>query len=197
MDISLVIPGRNCERTIRACLDAVVPLLADGTLREILFVDDGSTDATSQIVGEYPATIVPGQGGGAGAARNLGWRAARGEWVWFIDSDCVAEPGALAILCEHANDPSVAGIGGSYANNVPESLIASLIHEEIVARHERMPAEVNFLATFNVLYRRAALEAVGGFDEHRYNGPGIAAAEDAELAFRLVEAGYRLRFDAR
>jgi GT2 family glycosyltransferase len=70
-----------------------------------------------------------------------------------------------------------------------------LIHEEIVARHRRMPERVNFLSTFNVLYRRAVLEQVGGFDECRFNGPGVAGDEDTELAFRLVERGYDLRFE--
>jgi glycosyltransferase involved in cell wall biosynthesis len=194
MNVSLVIPGRNCERTIRACLEAATPLLANGQLSEIVFVDDGSTDETVKIVAEYPVKIVCGQGGGAGAARNLGWRAAQGEWVWFIDSDCVPEPTALQPLLALANDPGVAGVGGSYANMLPQSLVASLIHEEIVARHARMSTDVNFLGTFNVLYRRTALEAVGGFDEYRYNGPGVAAAEDMELAFRLVDGGWRLCF---
>ena len=57
-----------------------------------------------------------------------------------------------------------------------------------------MPAQVNFLSTFNVLYRRAVLEEIGGFDECRYNGPGVAGPEDTDLAFRVIEAGYRLKF---
>jgi glycosyltransferase involved in cell wall biosynthesis len=194
MNVSLVIPGRNCERTIRACLEAATPLLADGQLGEIVFVDDGSTDGTTEIVADFPVKIVHGQGGGAGAARNLGWQAARGEWVWFIDSDCVPEPSALQPLLAIAGNSAVAGVGGSYANMLPQSLVASLIHEEIVARHARMHGDLDFLGTFNVLYRRAALEAAGGFDEQRYNGPGVAAAEDMELAYRLVDGGWRLRF---
>jgi hypothetical protein len=66
-----------------------------------------------------------------------------------------------------------------------------LIHEEIVARHAWMPREVKFLGTFNVVYRREVLEACGGFGEARYK----FAAEDADLAFRLHERGYRLRFE--
>lgn len=197
MSISLVIPGYNCERTIRACLAAVAPLLEQGQLAEIIFVDDGSTDKTAEIVSEFPARIVKGNNGGAGAARNLGWRAAQHELVWFIDSDCVAQPDALARLIPHLDDSQVAGAGGSYDNMCPDSLVASLIHEEIVARHAGMPAQVNFLGTFNVLYRRELLAEVGGFDECRYNGPGVAGAEDAELAFRLVRAGYHLTFEPR
>jgi cellulose synthase/poly-beta-1,6-N-acetylglucosamine synthase-like glycosyltransferase len=52
-----------------------------------------------------------------------------------------------------------------------------------------MPAQVDFLATFNVVYRREALERVGGFDER------FLKAQDAELSFRVMAAGYTLRFE--
>ncbi|MDR3639211.1 MAG: glycosyltransferase [Isosphaeraceae bacterium] len=188
--ITLVIPGRNAARVVRHCLDAVVPLLERGELAEIIFVDDASTDETATIVAQYPITCLKGQGHGPGAARNLGWREARSPLVWFIDSDCVAEPDALSRLRNHLGEERVAAVGGSYGNMRPDSLLACLIHEEIVERHRRMRPEVNFLATFNVLYRRSALEELGGFDER------FRLAQDAELAFRVQEAGYRLRFEA-
>lgn len=193
--VSLVIPGRNCSRTIGACLDAVAPLRRSGRLAEILFVDDGSTDATRAAVEPYErqglVRVLTGAGLGPGHARNLGWRAASTPLVWCVDSDCVAEPDALERLTRLLDDPQVAAAGGSYGNLHPESLLATLIHEEIVARHRRMGREVDFLATFNVVYRRTVLEAVGGFDE------SLRLAQDAELAFRIVRAGYLLRFDVR
>jgi glycosyltransferase involved in cell wall biosynthesis len=191
--VSLVIPGRNCARTIRSCLSAVVPLLEDpgSHLAEIIFVDDGSVDDTAAIVAEFPVKIVRGRGSGPGAARNLGWRSAAHPLVWFVDADCVAEADALAVLLGALADPAVGGVSGSYGNMTDASLLSRLIHEEIVERHLAMPPRVDFLATFNVLYRRAALEKVGGFDE-RY-----LKAQDAELAFRVMDAGYQLRFDIR
>lgn len=211
--VSLVVPGRNCAKTIRACLDAVLGIeRAHGdALREIIFVDDGSTDDTARIVESYPVKLVTGPGGGPGAARNVGWKAATSAWVWFIDSDCVPEADALAQLLRHvdfadaacidsATDQSsslgrIGAVGGSYANMCPQSLLACLIHEEIIERHRRMPRRVNFLGGFNVLYRRAALEAVGGFDECRFNGPVSPGAEDAELSYRVHAAGYSLLFE--
>jgi glycosyltransferase involved in cell wall biosynthesis len=189
--VSLVIPGRDTEGTIDACLGSVVPLLGHDGLEEIVFVDDGSTDGTRARASAYPVRLLAGEGRGPGAARNLGWRAARGSLIWFVDADCVAEPDALAKLIEHMADPKVAGVGGSYGNMRPDRLVPCLIHEEIVARHRRMPAEVDFLATFNVLYRREALEAAGGFDER------FLKAQDAELAYRVTELGHRLRFESR
>lgn len=186
--ISLVIPGRDCAATLDKCLDSVSPLMTSGALCEIIFVDDGSRDASANIAEAHGVRVLRGNGGGPGYARNLGWRAARGDWIWFIDSDCVAEPDALERLRGHFDD-EVGAVGGSYANLFPDSLVASLIHEEIVARHRRMPRDVNFLATFNVVYRREILERLAGFDE------SLKLAQDADLAFRARDAGYRLRFE--
>ncbi len=186
--VSLVIPGRNCGSTIRQCLDAVVPMLERSRLAEIIFVDDGSTDDTASIVAEFPVKSINSGGRGPGAARNAGWRAANHPLVWFVDSDCVAEPDALELLLPAMDDPKVGGVSGSYGIMNPESLLACLIHEEIIERHRAMPSRVDFLATFNVLYRRAVLEKVDGFDERYLKG------QDAELSFRVMAAGYELRF---
>lgn len=189
--VSLVIPGRNCSGTIRQCLSAVLPIRddPDSPLDEILFVDDGSTDDTAAIVRQFPVTLLPGTGTGRGAARNLGYRRAHNPLIWFVDSDCVAEPDALRRLLPHMDDPQVGGVSGSYGNMAPDSLLAGLIHEEIIERHRRMPTRVDFLATFNVLYRRDALEMVGGFDERYLRG------QDAELSWRVLAAGYHLHFE--
>ena len=129
------------------------PISNPASLKEIIFVNDGSTDNTAEIVSRYDVRCINGPGQGPGAARNLGWRAAKTSLIWFMDADCVAEPDALSILLQHMEDPKVAGVGGSYGNMHPDSLLACLIHEEIVERHRTMPPEVNYLATFNVLYR--------------------------------------------
>ncbi len=191
--VSLVIPGRNVERTLGPCLDAVCPLLQSGKLKEIIFVNDASIDRSADIASRYPVCIVQGVGAGPATARNLGWRAARSPWIWFIDADCIAEADALDILVEAAQEPSVAAVSGSYSNAVTHSTLACLIHEEIVQRHLSMSRDVDYLATFNVLYRRELLEMVGGFDEY-FKKP---SAEDAEISYRISQCGMRLLFDIR
>ncbi len=187
--VCLVIPAYNAATTLRQCLGSTAPLLEQGQLSRIIVVDDGSTDATPDIAAEFPVTCIHRNHAGRGGARNVGWRAATEGLVWFMDADCVAEPDALQKLLPHLDDASVAGVGGSYGNMNPDSLLACLIHEEIVERHIAMPPRVNFLATFNVIYRRTVLEQVQGFDERYLRG------QDADLAWRIVEAGHKLAFE--
>jgi GT2 family glycosyltransferase len=189
--VSVVVPGRNCAQTLALCLESVIAIGARGALSEIIFVDDGSKDDSAAIAARHGIKVLRDVGRGAGAARNRGWQVASAELIWFIDSDCVANPDALECLLPHLMDPAVAGVGGSYANLVPHSMLGSLIHEEIVARHRAMPRDVDHLGTFNVLYRKAALAAVGGFNE------SLKLAQDMDLAYRLRSIGSRLCFDIR
>ncbi|QQR91591.1 MAG: glycosyltransferase [Myxococcales bacterium] len=190
LSVTLVIPARDAAQTIGPCLDALLPLQQNALLSEIIVVDDGSKDETASIIKSYPVRYLEGAGRGAGSARNLGWKQAQSDLVWFVDSDCVAEAGALERLLPYMQDEKVGAVGGSYGNMNTHSLVASLIHEEIVERHLRMPNRVSFLATFNILIRKKVLEQVGGFDER------FLKAQDVELAYRIMEGGFTLAFDA-
>jgi glycosyltransferase involved in cell wall biosynthesis len=188
--IALVIPGRNCAATIERCLASVVPLLGQGELSEILFVNDHSRDDTLERVARFPAVrALESPGHGAGAARNAGWRHSSAELVWFVDADCVVEHDALPRLRRGLLEQGADAIGGSYAN-LQAGLLAQLIHEEMVARHEAMGSDVTFAITANLLCRRSVLEALDGFDE------SLKLAQDLDLAYRIVARGFRLRFDA-
>lgn len=192
-EVTAVIPARDAAATLEACLDSLLVILArpgSGLVR-ILVVDDGSRDETEAIARSRGVEVLRSSGRGAAAARNSGIAVASTELVWFVDADCVASPDALDHLRPHLADPLVAAAGGTYDIAAEATLLERLIHEEIQVRHDRMPEEVDFLATFDVVYRRSVLDAVGGFDERYLKG------QDADLAFRVVEAGYRLRFDRR
>lgn len=189
--VTLVIPARDAAETIDACLRAVARVreVSKTNLERVIVVDDGSQDGTIDLVDRHPVEILESGGRGAGAARNMGWRNATSPLVWFVDSDCEPEPESLKVLLGHMEDDSVGGVGGTYSIRQNPTLLERLIHEEIVSRHARMGVEVNFLATYNVLYRRSVLEDLGGFDERYYKG------QDAELAFRVIESGRKLHFD--
>jgi cellulose synthase/poly-beta-1,6-N-acetylglucosamine synthase-like glycosyltransferase len=162
---------------------------------EVVVVDDGSTDDTERTVRQYPLRYLCQDNAGPASARNRGWHTATGEIVCFTDSDCVPARDWVSRLVQEYVSDQIAGVGGTYDIANANSLLAICIHEEIVQRHLRMPRDVNYLGAFNVSYRRAVLEEVGGFDESY----GMASGEDNDLAYSVVKRGYSLVFtrDAR
>jgi len=188
--VGVVIPGHDSGRTLRPCLDALLPLLQLGAIHRIVFVDDHSTDNTREIAREYPVQILSSPRRGAGAARNTGWRATDTELIWFVDSDCVAHADALGKLQHTMRELQAAVVGGSYSNQNRGRLTADLIHEEMVMRHRAMGAEVTFAITANLLCQRETLEALGGFDER------LRLGQDLDFAYRVVQSGRKLGFDA-
>jgi glycosyltransferase involved in cell wall biosynthesis len=115
---------------------------------------------------------------GPAAARNAGWRAARGAIIAFTDDDCIPTPGWLSAGAA-AFAAGAAAVDGQIVVPLPD---APTDYERDAAG--LMVAE---FATANCFYRRDVLAAVGGFDEQF----GTAWREDADLFFTLVERGYR------
>ena len=165
-------------------------LLEAGDVAEIVFVDDGSSDDTNLLARRFPIRVLQSGGQGPGAARNVGWRAARGALIWFVDSDCIIESGALGRLRSRLDELGAAAVGGSYASTNSESLTARLIHHEMVVRHRRIGTRSSFAITANLLVDREALVQLEGFDE------ALKLAQDLDFAYRLLEAGLTLGFAA-
>lgn len=192
MLVSIVIPAYNAEATLGRCVEACLNQTHRET--EVIVVDDGSGDDTARIAQAYPVHYLRQEHRGPASARNRGAGVAKGEVVALTDSDCIPESDWVERLLTGFEE-GVVGVGGTYAIANSECLLARMIHEEVVARHARFGAEVDFLGSFNVAYRKDALDAVGGFDEDFTEASG----EDNDLAYRLQDMGGRLRFvrDAR
>lgn len=87
--VSFIVPAYNAEKYIRACLDSILAQKGD---YEVVVVDDGSSDATSEILDKYPlkddkVKVFHQQNSGVHAARMRGLRESSGEFVAFVDSD--------------------------------------------------------------------------------------------------------------
>ncbi len=89
MFFSVIIPVYNVEKYLRQCLDSLANQSC--TDRELIVIDDGSTDSSGAICDEYASypntTIIHQANGGLAAARNAGLERATGEWLLFVDSD--------------------------------------------------------------------------------------------------------------
>ena len=189
LKVTIVIPAYNAEKTIGLALSAA---LAQGCpVCDVLVVDDGSTDGTAEAVKRYPhARYVRQKNAGPAAARNTGWKNSDSEFVIFTDSDCVPEPGWAKRLMEGFTGEAVGAATGSYDIANADSLLPRLIHEEIKDRHVFYKDEVKFFGSYNVAVRRSVLAETGGFDE----GYRRASGEDNDLSYRVLKAGYTIRF---
>jgi hypothetical protein len=187
---AVVIPAHNGERH----LDAAIRSIRNQTLAEIeiIVVDDGSTDRTAALVDEHARADarvrrIEAHVGSAGAARNLGWRAAGAPFVANLDQDDLAEPERLerqrAFLLAH---PDV-GLVGSYCHLIDDVGIrrgnmATPTDITVVTESLAGKARGGYVTHATATFRREALVDVGGYREL----PGTAV-EDADLYGRIAE----------
>ncbi|WP_067500551.1 glycosyltransferase family 2 protein [Actinoplanes sp. TFC3] len=187
--VSVVIPtvGRPSLTALLTALAAAEPAPVPV---EFLVVDD-RPDPTPLLAlpPGIEVKVLTGHAAGPAAARNVGWRAAEQEWVAFLDDDVLPDSDWLTRL---AADVMVAGakVGGVQGN-----LRVPLPPDRRATDWERVTAALSDGAwiTADMAYRRTALQATGGFDERLPR----AFREDAEIAFRVREAGYELVKGAR
>lgn len=189
LDVSIVIPAYQAAATLAECLHAAVAQSLPRERYEIIVVDDGSTDATASIAEGVPGVrLVRQPNAGAAAARNHGWRVADGEWIAFLDSDCVPSRGWLAALLgavrrDATKRPALGAAGKTLGlRSTTEAarfvdLTGGLDAERYLA-HPQWP----FAPSDNLLYRRDALAACNGFDER------FVTYEACDLHTRLRES---------
>ncbi|MFJ5222389.1 glycosyltransferase family 2 protein [Streptomyces sp. NPDC088400] len=125
--VSIIVPNYNYERTLGLCLSAIQDQSYPKT--EIIVVDDCSTDGSVAVAERFgvPVLRTPGNSGVA-AARNLGARQARGEVLFFVDSDVALAPDAVAnAVALLGGDAAMGSVCGIYE---PEPLIRDSLVEE-------------------------------------------------------------------
>jgi histidinol-phosphate phosphatase family protein len=175
----------------RASLATLVEALAAGAgpLPRALVVVDDRADRRAPLRLPEPAwptplEVVASGGRGPAAARNAGARAGASEWIAFLDDDVVPAPDWRARLADDLSSlpREVAGSQGRIRVPRPPGRLPTDAERNVIA------LESARFATADMAYRRAAFEALGGFDE-RFRR---AYREDTELALRALGAGYRL-----
>lgn len=172
----------------RPSLDALLRILAreigEGAPVEVLIVRDRPVAVTVPAPLLACTRVLDGPGAGPAAARNTGWRQTRHPWVAFLDDDVLPRPGWLrTLLYDLAAPDDVGGVLGQVEVPLPPGRRPT--------DWERCTKglETSHWITADMAYRRAALDAVGGFDERFPR----AYREDAELAHRVRAAGWTLR----
>jgi glycosyltransferase involved in cell wall biosynthesis len=184
-ELSVVVACRDRAALLAASLPHLTSALRVGD--ELVVVDAASTsDEVATVAARAGATVVRCETGGASAARNAGWRAARHDLVAFTDDDCRPAIG-WANEVAHALTQLDAVCGRVIAEG--DGYLSVL--EDRVARDYAPGGDPALLGHgANLAVRRAALHAVGGWDERLGPGTRWPGAEDKDLLLRLLAAGH-------
>jgi cellulose synthase/poly-beta-1,6-N-acetylglucosamine synthase-like glycosyltransferase len=191
LSISVIMPVYNGKDFILESLPPLVKMLERGEIREVIVVDDGSTDDSVSIAENIGARVIASGGRlGPGGARNVAAEQAAGDILWFVDADVIVHDDAVRYFEEGFSKPGVVSIFGSYDDRPTAqnflSQYKNLVHHYY---HHRGQKEAStFWAGCGAIRKDAFLE-VGGFDVERYTRPSI---EDIELGYRLRQAGGKI-----
>ena len=167
--VTVVVPTRNVERTLEACLRSV--RTQDWDNLELVVVDNSSHDSTPEIAGRFTDRVLVA-GPERSAQRNLGVEAATGEYVLWIDSDMILPPRTVSAAV------AVALSTGADAVSIPEVSVGPGFWTACRALERSCYLDDPELY-YPRLIRREFLLALGGFSE-TMSGP-----EDVDLRLRM------------
>jgi len=195
--LSVVVLTKNSERTIEYCLRGLIESSIKPDI--VIIVDGGSTDRTLEIVRKYCSVlnikVLQDKGGGLAVARNLGWRSTNTKYIAMIDSDVVVNRDFLRRAIEILEkDGTVGAIGAKLKPICEERGLLSKFQEKNLAVHLHWneplyPSTVPAVHTACTVFRRGAIEEVGGFDPYFK-----LAKEDSDISFKLRKKGYKLSY---
>jgi len=192
--ISVIIPIRNAGNKLRNCLDAVTKQSRKPD--EIIVVDGDSTDDSLLIASKYTVRILhEGYHNRAGGCQ-VGLINSIGDYIAFTDSDCIPDQKWLENLERNFEGDDNIGLAGATIFKKSTSLMGESIRlalssfigsgNSVQYRVYGKKRRIRCPSGCNSIYRRSALDAVGGFDTR------LSGGEDEEISKRLSELGYFL-----
>lgn len=168
--VSFIVPAHNEERLIADTLDSIdASARKVGVSFETIVVDDASTDRTAKIAADRGAHVVTVSYRQIAATRNAGARAARGEWLFFIDADTLINPAYLREAITALRGGAVGG--GAGVKLLGKPALHERIGQSLLIHIFRW---VGVTPGCSLFCTRRAFDAVCGFDESYYAGEDVA-----------------------
>jgi glycosyltransferase involved in cell wall biosynthesis len=192
--VSIIIPCYNCERwvrqTVESCFNQSHPNI------EIIVVDDGSTDNCLEILREFSSAIrlETGPNRGGNSARNRGFALSAGEYIQFLDADDYLESDKIARQVRFLQETQADVVYGDwrYRRHLPGTKFSYLDKIEISGIQKDILLSLLsgrwWVAPGALLYRRQAVDRVGGWDE------GLRAAQDRDFLTTVALSGATISY---
>lgn len=190
--VSVIVPAYNAQKSIGECLAALENQSFPRDRYEVIVVDDGSVDSTSEIIKKFRVRYHYQENQGPARARNLGAGSARGELIFFTDADCIADPDWIRQMAASLKKPDIVGVKGAYKTNQAR-LWARFAQIEFQERYELLKTKktIDMVDTYSAGYRKDIFEKAGGFD----TSFPVPNNEDTDLSYRLSSMGYKMIFN--
>ena len=180
---SVIIPSYNEEQYIKYCLESLMRQSVDRAEFEVILVDNESTDNTIKIASEFDVKIITSSAKYVGGVRNDGARIASGEYLLFVDSDCVVDSDWVLRSVDILKNSGKSAVGG---------LCLLKENPSFFERYWGLPSKSKGVVDGTLVggcicVSRLAFLAVGGFPDN------LTAGEDTEFSYRLIAIdGYTL-----
>jgi len=199
--VSIITPTFNRAKEIDLLIKSISKQTVSNNLFELIISDDGSTDATKNIVekwqreSDFQIRYISQKNEGPGLARNRGLAKSIGELILFIDSDCEAHPdwvGTILNYYEKHGFDAFGGPDGSKSDFTPlqkaidYSMTSFLTTGGIRGHSEKMISKF-YPRTHNMGITRQIYENIGGFGELRHG-------QDIEYSHRIMQSGAKVIF---
>jgi glycosyltransferase involved in cell wall biosynthesis len=189
VNVSFIVPVRNDAGRLKTCLAAIALSHDSRTAIEVIVADNGSTDDSRDVAAAEGARVLSLPGLRVAALRNRAAAAAAGDFLAFVDADHEIVPTWVASAVDVLAVERVGAVGALYSAPVAGSWVQRMygaLRGRTSGRHD-----VVWLGSGNLVVRRNAFEAIGGFDA------SLEACEDVDLCLRLRAAGWRVVADER
>lgn len=198
-DFSVVVPTYERPAQLASCLRALARLDYPRERFEVIIIDDASRARPLELFEQFRGALdlkllEQTKNRGPAAARNLGARRARGEFLAFTDDDCEPERGWLRAFAARFAEGPARIVGGRTVNALAENPYAEtsqLIIEVVYEHFNRDARDARFFASNNFAIQAAGFRDAGGFDET------FRTSEDRELCARWRSLGFGMTYEPR
>jgi len=197
--VSILVPAYNEGVVMERALTSLMQI--DYPEYEVLVIDDGSKDDTLRIASEWEGVrgrgtfrVITKSNGGKASSLNAGIAHSKHPLIFCMDADSYVEPRTLLQAARHFGDPSVGAVAGNVKVENRNTLITKLQALEYIEGLNMPRRAQGFVAAVNIvpgpvgMFRREALEEVGGYDTDTF-------AEDADLTLKMMAAGWRIEYE--
>ncbi|GHV72145.1 glycosyl transferase [Spirochaetia bacterium] len=212
MDVSIIIVNYNTKQLLYNCLMSIYEQTKDIDF-EIIVSDNGSIDGSNEMIHmDFPHVILIKNNSnlGFGTANNIGAKAAKGKYLFFLNSDTIILNNAIKVLVDYLESNAKAGVCGgnlfdenkkptfSYEMFLPSvireiNIFLKLAIEKILFRensrfnHTNNPKKVGYISGADLLIRTDLFRRLNGFDPDFF-----MYYEETELTYRVKKVGYKV-----